>query len=59
MTLIRISLRRFNSIERVMKMAFREVLKIHLERNVPMGIAANMLGVGRIAEAVQFRGISA
>ena len=42
-----------------MKMAFREVLKIHLERNVPMGIAANMLGVGRIAEAVQFRGISA
>jgi len=33
------------------------VLKIHMEQNVPMRIAANMLGVGRVATAVQIRGI--
>ena len=47
----------YNRLERVMKTAFREVLKIHGERNVPMRIAANMLGVGRVAEAVKIRGI--
>jgi glutamate dehydrogenase/leucine dehydrogenase len=47
----------YNRLERVMKTAFRDVLKIHLERNVPMRIAANMLGIGRVAEAVQIRGI--
>jgi len=47
----------YNRLERVMKTAFREVLKIHEERNVPMRIAANMLGVGRVAEAVKIRGI--
>jgi glutamate dehydrogenase/leucine dehydrogenase len=40
-----------------MKTAFREVLNIHLEKNVPMRIAANILGIGRVAEAVQLRGI--
>ena len=47
----------YNRLERVMKTAFRDVLKIHLDRNVPMRIAANMLGIGRVAEAVQIRGI--
>ena len=47
----------YNRLERVMKTAFRDVLKIHEERNVPMRTAANMLGIGRVAEAVQIRGI--
>ena len=47
----------YNRLERVMKTAFRDVLKIHLERKVSMRIAANMLGSGRVAEAVQIRGI--
>ena len=47
----------YNRLERVMKTSFRDVLKIHLERKVPMRIAANMLGIGRVAEAVQIRGI--
>jgi glutamate dehydrogenase/leucine dehydrogenase len=47
----------YNRLERVMKTAFRDVLKIHLDRNVSMRIAANMLGIGRVAEAVQIRGI--
>ena len=47
----------YNRLERVMKTAFRDVLKIHLDRQVPMRIAANMLGIGRVAEAVQIRGI--
>jgi len=41
----------------VMITSFRDVLKIHTERKVPMRIAANMLGIGRVAEAVQIRGI--
>ena len=47
----------YNRLERVMKTAFADVLKIHLERKVPMRIAANMLGIGRVAEAVKLRGI--
>ena len=47
----------YQRLERVMKTAFREVLKIHLDRRVPMRRAANMLGIGRVAEAVQIRGI--
>jgi glutamate dehydrogenase/leucine dehydrogenase len=47
----------YNRMERVMRIAFQDVLKIHLERKVPMRIAANMLGIGRVAEAVQIRGI--
>jgi glutamate dehydrogenase/leucine dehydrogenase len=47
----------YNRLERVMTTAFRDVLKISLERKVPMRIAANMLGIGRVAEAVQLRGI--
>jgi glutamate dehydrogenase/leucine dehydrogenase len=47
----------YNRLERVMKTSFRDVLKIHLDRNVPMRIAANMLGIGRVSEAVKIRGI--
>ena len=47
----------YSRLERVMKTAFRDVLKIHEESAVPMRIAANMLGIGRVADAVQIRGI--
>jgi glutamate dehydrogenase/leucine dehydrogenase len=47
----------YNRLERVMKTSFRDVVKIHTERKVPMRIAANMLGIGRVAEAVQLRAI--
>ena len=47
----------YDRLERVMKASFRDVLKIHVEQKVPMRIAANVLGVGRVAEAVQIRGI--
>jgi glutamate dehydrogenase/leucine dehydrogenase len=47
----------YQRLERVMKTSFRDVLKIHLDKKVPMRIAANILGIGRVAEAVQIRGI--
>jgi glutamate dehydrogenase/leucine dehydrogenase len=47
----------YDRLERVMKSAFKDVLKIHLDKNVPMRIAANTLGIGRVAETVQIRGI--
>ena len=47
----------YNRLEKVMKIAFRDVLKIHIERTVSMRVAANMLGIGRVAEAIHLRGI--
>jgi glutamate dehydrogenase/leucine dehydrogenase len=47
----------YDRLERVMKIAFRDVLKIHTERHVAMRVAANMLGIGRVAEAVEIRGL--
>ncbi len=47
----------YNRLEKVMKTSFRDVLKIHIDRDVPMRIAANMLGIGRVAEAIHLRGI--
>ena len=47
----------YNRLEHVMHAAFAEVLKIKLERNVSMRTAANMLGIGRVAEAVKLRGL--
>jgi len=47
----------YKRLEHLMKVAFNDVFKIHTERKVPMRIAANMLGIGRVAEAVQIRGI--
>jgi len=47
----------YNRLERVMKTAFNEVLQIHLSQKLPTRIAANVLGIGRVAEAVRLRGI--
>ena len=47
----------YNRLERVMKTSFAEVLKLHLDRKLSMRVAANMLGIGRVAEAVKIRGL--
>jgi glutamate dehydrogenase/leucine dehydrogenase len=47
----------YNRLERVMKTAFAEVLKIHMDRKTGMRLAANMLGVSRVAEASRIRGL--
>jgi len=44
-------------LERVMKSSFKDVLKIHLQRKVNMRLAANMLGISRVAEATKLRGL--
>ena len=40
-------------LEKIMMRSFNDVLKIHLDRKVNMRLAANMLGVSRVAEATQ------
>ena len=47
----------YNRLERVMKTAFNDVLKVHTEKKESMRIAANMVGIGRVADAVKIRGI--
>jgi glutamate dehydrogenase/leucine dehydrogenase len=47
----------YNRLDRVMKTSFAEVLKLHLEHKVSMRVAANMLGIGRVAEATKLRGL--
>ena len=44
-------------LEKIMTRSFNDVFKIHLERKVNMRLAANMLGVGRVAEACRVRGL--
>ena len=44
-------------LEKVMTRAFNDVLKIHLERKVSMRLAANMLGISRVADANRIRGL--
>ncbi len=44
-------------LEKIMVRSFNDVFKIHVERNVNMRLAANMLGVGRVAEACRVRGL--
>ncbi len=44
-------------LEKVMKRAFNDVLKIHLDRKANMRLAANMLGIGRVAETSRVRGL--
>ena len=44
-------------LEKVMTRAFGDVLKIHLEKKVNLRLAANMLGVSRVAEAARVRGL--
>src|SRR5208282_3531038 len=47
----------YNRLEKVMKTAFIEVLKNHVDRHVGMRVAANMVGIGRVAEAIKIRGL--
>lgn len=47
----------YNRLERIMKTSFQDVVKIHRERQVSMRIAANMLGISRVAEATRLRGL--
>ncbi len=47
----------YNRLEKVMKRSFADVLKIHVDRKVGMRVAANMVGVGRVAEATKLRGL--
>ncbi|MFB3829175.1 MAG: Glu/Leu/Phe/Val dehydrogenase [Bryobacteraceae bacterium] len=44
-------------LERVMKNSFNEVLSFHIDRKVNMRLAANMLGVSRVAESIAVRGL--
>ena len=44
-------------LEKIMKRSFNDVLKIHLDKKVDMRLAANMLGVSRVAEASRIRGL--
>jgi glutamate dehydrogenase/leucine dehydrogenase len=47
----------YSRLERVMKTAFNEVFKMHQDRKVGMRTAANMVGIGRVAEATRLRGL--
>jgi glutamate dehydrogenase/leucine dehydrogenase len=44
-------------LEKIMVRSFNDVYKIHQERKVNMRLAANMLGIGRVAEACKMRGL--
>jgi len=44
-------------LERIMTRSFHEVLSLALDRKVNMRLAANMLGVNRVAEATSGRGL--
>ena len=44
-------------LEKIMKRSFADVLRIHLDKKVDMRLAANMLGVSRVAEACRVRGL--
>ncbi|MCL4783959.1 MAG: Glu/Leu/Phe/Val dehydrogenase [Bryobacterales bacterium] len=46
-----------NRLERVMSQSFREVLSLHLDRKVSMRLAANMLGISRVAASTSARGL--
>jgi glutamate dehydrogenase/leucine dehydrogenase len=47
----------YGRLEHVMKKSFHEVLRIHTERKVSMRMAADMLGLSRVAEATRLRGL--
>lgn len=47
----------FSKLERVMKNAYSDVLKTHIERKASMRVAANMVGISRVAEATRLRGL--
>jgi len=46
-----------SKLEKIMKRSFNDVLKIRQEKKVNMRLAANMLGVSRVAEASRIRGL--
>jgi len=47
----------YSRLERVMKSAFSEVHRLSVERHVSMRLAANMVGISRVAEATKLRGL--
>jgi glutamate dehydrogenase/leucine dehydrogenase len=44
-------------LEKAMKRAFSDVLKIKLDRKVSMRLAAHLLNEGRVAQANRIRGL--
>ncbi len=44
-------------LEKIMTRSFADVFQIHTDRKVNMRLAANMVGVGRVAEACRVRGL--
>jgi glutamate dehydrogenase/leucine dehydrogenase len=44
-------------LEKIMVRSFNDVFNIHVDRRVNMRLAANMLGVKRVAEACRVRGL--
>jgi glutamate dehydrogenase/leucine dehydrogenase len=44
-------------LEKIMTRSFNDVFKIHTDRKANMRLAANMLGVSRVAEACRVRGL--
>jgi glutamate dehydrogenase/leucine dehydrogenase len=47
----------YTRLERVMKGSFNEVYKIHQDMKVGMRLAANILGISRVANAIRLRGL--
>jgi glutamate dehydrogenase/leucine dehydrogenase len=46
-----------HSLDRIMRHSFREVLAVSQGQEVPMRLAAYLVAVGRVADAVRYRGI--
>jgi glutamate dehydrogenase/leucine dehydrogenase len=47
----------YNRLEQIMTNAFNEVLKVRNDRHVATRAAANIVGIGRVAEGVKIRGL--
>lgn len=47
----------YNRLEEIMTKSFKDVWNISQEQHVSMRLAANMLGIGRVAEATKLRGL--
>lgn len=47
----------YNRLEEIMNKSFKDVLHISQKQHVSMRLAANMLGIGRVAEATKLRGL--
>ena len=44
-------------LEKILRTSFNDVLRVHMDRAVNMRLAANMLGISRVAEAAKLRGL--